>query len=464
MGLKGIIDGIFGADKKQPVPGRRQNQPPAARPVNPEFAPILEKIRSKKYPFILIQGKAGTGKTTLVKHIAETFSNVVIVAFTGKTALNSGGQTIHSYFGFKPGYTSPDIVDRAFAKSVHYKMEILVIDEISMVRADLMDGIERFLRTKVHKNNRLFGGIQVVAVGDIFQLPPVVGKQDQTLLDAGGYITEYFFGARAFDGCEIEFLELTKIYRQTDQLFIALLDRIRLNLDVKTAIEAINSHCRRPISNCPGQLLLTTTNSRADIHNKRRQETLDPRTEKVFVANIEDHIPGFWTDNKLSDKNVPSPRELTLRHGAQVMFTQNDSNRRWVNGTIGRVNSLHDKYAMVEIETIGETYQVDRVTWEYYMYMVDPHSKKITRQLAGTYTQIPLVLAWAFTIHKSQGITLDRYIVDIGSGAFACGQLYVALSRGRTLDGITLARPLRTSDVKTDARLLELYRVLKEPK
>ena len=416
---------------------------------------------------VFITGKAGTGKSTLLEHLRlNTHKKTVVLAPTGVAAVNVNGDTIHSFFTLKPGFE----LDEAKEKKVneqkakkYQNLKTIFIDEISMVRADLLDAIDIFLR-KVRENNNPFGGVQMVFFGDLYQLPPVITSADREKF-LSQYDSPYFFYAKVFQGAndlfseslDLELIELNEIYRQTDTDFIDILNAVRNNIIEDEHIEALNS--RHDGDFIPHEddnyIHLMTTNADAATINASKLAEIK-KQEITFHAEIEGQIA----------KNLrPNDEEVTVKIGAQIMFIYNDPERKWVNGTIGRVANICEEYneETEEDETFlivekqdGEQVEVRPYTWEISKYTFE--GGEFTRDKIGSFTQIPLKLAWAITIHKSQGKTFEKVVIDLGRGSFAHGQTYVALSRCTSLDGIILRREFRKSDVIMDRKVEEFGR------
>jgi ATP-dependent exoDNAse (exonuclease V) alpha subunit len=416
---------------------------------NADFEGAFAAIESRA-PFVFITGKAGTGKSTFVQSFKSmTSRRMAVVAPTGVAALNAGGQTIHSFFKIRPGPINLDDIRRSSRRKLYQKLDLLVIDEVSMVRADLLDAIDKFLRLNGPEKSLPFGGIQVVAVGDLHQLPPVVAAAEEARLFSEWYETEYFFSAHALSVCPMKVVEFSLIYRQSDELFLRLLNRIREGEDLEETVETLNRVCVRPLEKTDA-VTLTCTNLVADRINARRLAALGGET-----VRYEGHVTGEFDINR----HLPAPLELRLKVGAQVMFTKNDALHRWVNGDHGKVVELRDDRVIVALAGRDEVVvDVEPATWESVRYFYDEGNGQVRTDVIGEYQQIPLMPAWAITIHKSQGKTLAGAIIDTGSGAFAHGQIYVALSRCRSLDSVQLTRPLRVSDVRLDERVRDFHR------
>lgn len=408
-------------------------------------------------PMVFVSGKAGTGKTTLVHYLREKLDkNIVVVAPTGVAALNVKGATIHSFFRLPPRMIADEDIKEVRNRRVYEKIDILIIDEISMVRADLLDAVDRFLRLNGPVSDKPFGGIQVLFVGDLFQLSPVVKSKEEAILEARRYETPFFFSAKVLQGCRFAPVELSKIYRQTDTQFTEMLDRVRIAEELESVVPYINQNCCAQSKEHPSLITLTCTNAAADQINKSKLDEL-PGEMKTFPGEVSGKFA-------VQEEKLPSPLRLHLKPGAQVMFTKNDEQKRWVNGTIGRVAVLEEDVIQVELvsDHPGTVHDVRRVKWESFKYEYDHVKDKINPVTVGKYIQFPLMLAWAVTIHKSQGKTLERVNVDLGGGAFAPGQVYVALSRCRSLRDISLARPLGRTEVKCDQRIKRFYEALAE--
>ncbi len=421
--------------------------------VTEEYSQIMSWLEAKA-PIIFVTGKAGTGKTTLIRYIRAQFqSSAVVVAPTGVAALHVNGATIHSFFRFPPKVVTDDDIKLVRDRKLYRKMSLLIIDEISMVRAEVIDAVDKFLRIN-RESNEPFGGVQLLLVGDLFQLPPVLGRNEIGALKMMGYESPYFFSAKIFKKCSLISKELTKIFRQSDETFITILNRIRGADLLDDVLPLLN---RRSLSlEQAGNSIITLacTNGVADAINDRELRKLSTPI-RTFMGEVS----GKFT---VEDAKLPSPINLSLKVGAQVMFTKNDEKRRWVNGTLGRVVGLSDAAIRVEVgdDNQKDIHEVQQVKWESFQYKYDETQDKITSVSTGTYRQYPLMLAWAVTIHKSQGKTLEKVRVDLGKGAFDYGQVYVALSRCRSLEDIHLVRPVRRQDVKCDPVIKRFYSAL----
>ena len=401
----------------------------------PGIAETLKAIDAH-HPAIMVLGRAGTGKTTLIRYLKQRpgGETQAIVAPTGVAALNAGAQTIHSLFQLPPVILNPEQLEagRHFSQVVK-KLTRLVIDEISMVRADVLDAIDRRLRS-IKGSNKPFGGVQVVMVGDFMQLPPVVREEDRLLLEQLGYATPFAFSAHVMHSLPVARISLDHVYRQTEQDFIDVLGRIRSGTDLQATVTLINQRCSGAHRQGVAPLLLTATLAAADRFNREGLAALegDP---VIFSADVKGKFDGLTL-----------PQQLELKVGARVMATRNDPERRWINGSLGTVSALKDHDVHVRFDHAPETYVVEQVKWEKIRQVWNTQDNKIENEVIGTYQQLPLMPAWAITIHKAQGLTLDDVRIDFGTGAFAPGQVYVALSRVKTLAGLSLSRPLRLSD------------------
>lgn len=429
--------------------------------LNPGFVQALDLIENTNES-LFITGRAGTGKSTLLSHWREnTKKRKAILAPTGVAAVNVAGQTIHSFFGFKPDITVTKVrkVKPPEDLDLYKKLETLVIDEISMVRADLLDCVDTFLRRFGPDKYQPFGGVQMVFIGDLYQLPPIVQTSDLAIFGEH-YSTPYFFSAHVVSppaqliqvGEQFRFrvIELEKIYRQNDQDFISLLNAVRENKTTAEHWLYLNKKYDPDFLGNPADkaIHLVTTNAMASTINDSHLQAL---RGKDFVFEGE-------TDGKFDPKACPTEENLRLKIGAQVMLMNNDRSGRWVNGTVGTVVDIgtaeanHPAPIWVELQT-GETVDIFPHTWDMFEYSFDAGRGAIDTETVGSFKQYPLKLAWAVTIHKAQGKTFDKVVLDIGSGTFAPGQLYVALSRCTSLGGLTLKRRLIPGHIKMDARV-----------
>ncbi len=386
-----------------------------------------------------VTGVAGTGKSTLLQYFREiTERQVVVVAPTGIAAVNVGGQTIHSFFRFPPRLVGPDDIKPGRNRNLYRRLETLVIDEVSMVRVDVMDGIDRALRIN-RGNEQPFGGVQVVMFGDPYQLPPVVDDGVREYLERR-YGGVYFFDAPGLKRARPLLIELRERYRHRDQHFITILDAIRNDCLEDHTLDDLNAQVReeQAPADREGYVTLTPTNVAADRINQAMLLALEG-PEHEFQAKL---------TGQFGDRTLPTDERLRLRVGARVMTLKNDSQGRWVNGTIGEVTKLSED--AVWITTDSGEHELKRGEWEKVDYRYDAGNQRIEQKVVGTFVQYPIRLAWALTIHKAQGQTFDRTFIDFGRGTFAHGQAYVALSRCRTLEGTRLGRPVRQGDIQLD--------------
>jgi len=412
---------------------------------------VLALLDSEDQQFIYLTGAAGTGKTTLIERVLEENTlKKIVVAPTGVAALNIGGSTINS--AFRIGFDTFPIIqesnDPRFKKLLK-NLELLIIDEISMVRAPMLDAISETL--KLHRNsNEPFGGIHVLACGDLFQLPPVVKDNEINLIDEK-YESVYFFSSNSFKEIENpEFFELTYSFRQSeDENFYSLLNNIRLGDDLTETISSINRKCFNPDFESESSLIITTRKYRAEQINDEMLNLIDgPATS----AAAEEH-------GELNENDLPAPRNLRIKKDAKVMFIKNDSEGRWVNGTIGVVTNCSDKKGkFIRVRVGEEIFKVKREEWNKIKYVYDEYNDEMEEEIVSSFKQFPLKLGWAVTIHKAQGLTLESCSIDLGDGAFATGQTYVALSRCKTLNSVNLYQELKERDAMVDSAIKDFHK------
>jgi len=399
---------------------------------------------------VLVYGGAGVGKSHLVRYLrsAPGGETTVVVAPTAIAALTSGGQTVHSFFQLAPQVLDARDLEtfRGQPGRLWRGMTRLIVDEISMVRPDLFDSMHARLK-HLRESTKAFGGVQVILVGDPLQLPPVAKHDDLNLLHAMGYKTPFLHSAMIWNHVDdLRAVELTRVFRQTEADFIAALNDLRRGRNLGVATAFLNERCFRPHRETATPVLLTPSRAAADRYNSDGLAALSgPETR---YRGVVEGMPN------VQDANLPVPETLRLKVGAEVMALSNDTARRWVNGSRGQVVDLMADAATVRFHATGQTHRVEPHTWAKVKQTWDAASTRILNERKGGYTQLPLIPGWALTIHKAQGMTLDDVRVDLGDGAFASGQLYVAVSRARSLDGLSLARPLAPGDVKPDTHLL----------
>ena len=401
--------------------------------------------------FIFLTGAAGTGKTTLLERVKNQLSlKKMVVAPTGIAALNIGGTTINS--AFRIGFDTIPVItkskDPRFAKLLR-NLELLIIDEVSMVRAPMLDAISQSLQ--IHRNSEEpFGGVHVLACGDLFQLPPIIKESDERIIYEK-YNSVYFIDAHSFkDMAKINYFELTESFRQEeDQRFCELLNNIRIGQDLESTINQINSNCFDPTLESDFFMTLTSRKKRAKELNEYKLSHVEGEEELIKSKESGD----------LNENDLPAPRELKIKVGANVMFIKNDPEGRWVNGTLGTVSECLDKKKKhIKVKINNKTHKVEREEWNKVRFTYDEDSDDVLEEVISSFKQFPIKLGWAVTIHKSQGLTLESCSVDLGAGAFATGQAYVALSRCKNLNSLNLQRELKVSDALVDPDIIDFHK------
>ena len=418
--------------------------------LSPEFNEALNEMeRSDRHLFIT--GRAGTGKSTLLNLFTSTTKKrCVVLAPTGIAALNVKGQTIHSFFRLPPKMLDKSDITKRKNYRLYKKVDTIIIDEISMVRADMLDLIDHFLQVN-REIAKPFGGVQMILFGDLYQLPPIIANPVEREVITARYESPYFFSSHVLeDRDSFDIIELQKVFRQEEKHFIRLLDNIRMRQFDYDDMEDLN---RRHLPESADQdfyITITTRNNIVNAINTKRLSEID--------------LPSFYYEAKttgvFNPKIYPTSSILEFKTGSQVIFIKNDPDKQFVNGTIGKIVQLDQDNIKVAIQTKDEEIKyidVVRLEWEMTKYALDEKNNKVISETIGSFEQYPLKLAWAITVHKSQGQTFDRAIIDIGTGAFEYGQTYVALSRCRTLDGVILKRPIKPTDIMVDERVTEFY-------
>ena len=428
---------------------------------NPEFKDAWDVLQHT-HRSVFLTGKAGTGKSTFLRFIRDnTKKKTVVLAPTGIAAVTVGGQTMHSFFKipFKPMLPDdPDYSNPArMRKMLRYtkekvklirELDLIIIDEISMVRADIIDFVDRVLRVYSGNMREPFGGKQLLLVGDIFQLEPVVTHDTRDILRRY-YKNFFFFNARAFDQINLVAIELRKIYRQSDSDFIALLDRVRINRATNADMVRLNQRCNPDYQEVSGEFAITLATRRDTVDSINDEHMKALKTpEYVYEGTIEGDFP---------ENSLPTALNLVLKEGAQVIFIRNDKQGRWCNGTIGIVTRLRENSVYVALEN-GNEMRVEWEIWENMQYTYNEKEKKVEEKVLGSFSQIPIKPAWALTVHRSQGLTFNKVVIDFAGGAFTGGQTYVALSRCTSLEGITLLKPLSERDIIVNMAVVDFSR------
>ena len=421
------------------------------------------KLINYTHQSVFLTGKAGTGKSTFLKYIRDNIKKkYVVLAPTGIAAVNVGGVTMHSFFRIplKPLLPDdPDFAVKRLRERMKYpkdlrklikELELIIIDEISMVRADVIDFIDKILRVYSSNMREPFGGKQLLLVGDIFQLEPVVTSDMREVLRTH-YQNSYFFSANAFSQIEIVPIELKKIYRQNDSQFISMLDRIRMGRPLQEDVLKLNQRVFERDSASTGDdkmvMTLATRRDMVDTINENRLKELSSK-EMTYTGQITGDFP---------ENSLPTTMELTIKVGAQVVFIKNDREKRWVNGSIGKIVKAKKNSIEIELES-GAKYAVEKAVWENIVYKYDEKTNRVIENVIGTFEQYPIKLAWALTVHKSQGLTFNNVVIDIGRGAFSSGQTYVALSRCRSFEGMQLRSTVSERDIFVNPSIIEFSR------
>jgi ATP-dependent exoDNAse (exonuclease V) alpha subunit len=415
-----------------------------------EFQTALDTLENSQN-HLFVTGRAGTGKSTLLNLFRNTTrQKMVVLAPTGIAALNVKGQTIHSFFGFPPRIIDIHNLKIKRYKKIYQQLDTIVIDEISMVRADIIDNIDIYLQ-RIRNSSEPFGGVRMIFFGDLFQLPPIVASPTEREYFKTRYESPYFFSADVVNfSVQLEIISLNKVYRQDEKLFIRLLDNIRTRHFDMDDLETINERTTDP----DPELNYITLTSRNDTAFRINDEEIRKLDTPPFFFNAA-------VTGEFNPRLYPTEASLGLKLHAQVMFVKNDPDKRFVNGTIGKIVALDNDLIQVRIRDLNgqeKIIELEQLEWEIVKYDLDPADRaKIKSKVVGTFKQYPIKLAWAITIHKSQGKTFDHVIIDLGRGAFEYGQSYVALSRCRTLNGIVLKNNLKPTDIRVDQRIVDYY-------
>lgn len=431
---------------------------------NKEFQDALQLITHTRQS-VFLTGKAGTGKSTFLKYICNhTKKKYVVLAPTGIAAINAGGVTLHSFFKLPFRPMLPDDPDLSLShgrifeffkypkekRKIIAEVDLIIIDEISMVRADIIDCVDRILRVYSGNMRLPFGGKQLLFVGDVFQLEPVVPSDQKEILSLF-YASPFFFSARVFKDINLVPIELQKVYRQTDSVFINILDRIRNNAARKQELDTLNGRYFPSFEpqNEDMYITLATRRDQVDFINEKKLAEL-PGEEYVSVGKIEGDFP---------ESSLPTQLNLSIKEQAQVIFIDNDYERRWVNGTIGMVSGIDENGNVYVLLESGVEHLVEPTSWRNYKYKYNEKEKRIEEEIVGTFEQLPIRLAWTITVHKSQGLTFSRVVVDLTGGVFAGGQTYVALSRCTSLEGLVLKSKISSRDIFIRKEIVEFSQI-----
>jgi len=431
---------------------------------NKEFQDALQLITHTRQS-VFLTGKAGTGKSTFLKYICNhTRKKYVVLAPTGIAAINAGGVTLHSFFKLPFRPMLPDDPDLSLShgrifeffkypkekRKIIAEVDLIIIDEISMVRADIIDCVDRILRVYSGNMRLPFGGKQLLFVGDVFQLEPVVPSDQKEILSLF-YASPFFFSARVFKDINLVPIELQKVYRQTDPVFINVLDRIRNNAARKQELDTLNGRYFPSFEpqNEDMYITLATRRDQVDFINEKKLAEL-PGEEYVSVGKIEGDFP---------ESSLPTQLNLSIKEQAQVIFIDNDYERRWVNGTIGMVSGIDENGNVYVLLESGVEHLVEPTSWRNYKYKYNEKERRIEEEIVGTFEQLPIRLAWAITVHKSQGLTFSRVVVDLTGGVFAGGQTYVALSRCTSLEGLVLKSKISSRDIFIRKEIVEFSQI-----
>ena len=422
-----------------------QNQELELTKLSKEQEEIIQEIENSSNNFF-ITGKAGTGKSTLLQGLKQlTIKKFIVAAPTGVAAMNVGGQTIHSLFKLPIKLIDPsEIKINKSTIKLLANVELLIIDEASMIRADILDAIDHILQ-EARDSQLPFGGLQLVMFGDLYQLPPIINDRELSQYFKDKYDSHYFFNAHVWRASTLKVRELQTIFRQEDKYFQEMLNSLRIRSFDSSLLNSLNE---RVLDKPEGESIITLA-----LTNKTVNEINQEKLAKIDSETFEYHAD---IDGHMEESAYPTEEVLELKLGAQVMFLKNDREKRWVNGSIGEVEYLSDDF--IEVKINGESHEVKKEKWDKIKYSYNETTKKIKEEITSSFTQYPLRLAWAITVHKSQGQTLDKVVFDIERGAFAHGQTYVALSRCSSLEGLYLKRPIRARDIIVDPIVTQFMR------